>query len=82
MTAPSFTPGPWVVTTETRMHVAVKSGLLCKASEFMTPANAALIAAAPDLYAALVAALDDDLNWVRIANAAILKAISLPEVAA
>lgn len=83
MTAPKFTPGPW---SEVSAQIRAASGsVVCEV--FSQPAdagkrygygvsdaNAALIAAAPELYAALEDALSDRPNWRLRARAALGKA--------
>ena len=86
MSTAKFSPGPWTVTRETRLHVATPGDLNAP----LNPANAALIAAAPDLFAALddlvhqITLNDADVHkaYVLKARNALRRAIQLPEVEA
>ena len=80
-TKPKFTPGPWYVDEEfSQAHIRYKEGTRCVVSEEhggicettrgwedeqTSPANAALIAAAPELYEALRDVLSEFLPNVK-----------------
>ena len=78
------TPGPWRIEYEPYCHVRSDAGCVL-ASDYTTEANARLIAAAPDLLAALQAALAESdrakrdftamgHDWAKAARSAIAKA--------
>ena len=54
----AHTPGPWEVKRVERFHVGIPGQIGADPADFLTEANARLIAAAPDLLQALVQLLD------------------------
>ena len=92
----SFTPGPWVVVGNLTKYVEARlvGGLIQEVAACgptmadegygqQQEANARLIAAAPDLFAALMSAVseadawglsDDECEWIPMARAALAKA--------